>query len=117
MSDQRKREFRDYINDIIEATNNIQKFVQDLDYDHFFHDKKTTYAVVRGLEIIGEASKNIPNDIKENYPDIPWKEITGMRDKIAHEYFGVDLKIVWQTIQEDLPFYKKVINKIKKDLF
>ena len=83
----------------------------------FFMIKKTTYAVVRGLEIIGEASKNIPKDIKENYPDIPWKEIAGMRDKIAHEYFGVDLKIVWQTIQEDLPFYEKTINRIKKDLF
>lgn len=117
MSDKKKREFRDYIKDIIEATTNIRDFIQNINYDLFFQDKKTIYAVIRGLEIIGEATKKIPDEIKEKYPDIPWKEISGMRDKITHEYFGVDLKIVWQTIQEDLPLYEKAIKEIKKNLF
>lgn len=117
MSSKNKREFRDYINDVIEATTNIQGFIQDMNYDLFFQDKKTSYAAIRGLEIIGEATKKIPEEIKKKYPNIPWKEISGMRDKIAHEYFGVDLKIVWQTIIEDLPVYEKAIKKIKKDLF
>ncbi|HHF51056.1 MAG TPA: DUF86 domain-containing protein [Candidatus Aminicenantes bacterium] len=91
MSDRKKREFRDYINDIIEAAHNIQEFVRDLDYDHFFHDKKTTYAVVRGLEIIGKAAKGITNDFCREHHELPWKSMMGMRDRLIHGYFDVNL--------------------------
>ena len=112
-----KRDFNFFLQDSLNSIGQIKFYVKDMTFKEYLDDKKTQDAVIRNLEIIGEASKNIPKDIKENYPDIPWKEIAGMRDKIAHEYFGVDLKIVWQTIQEDLPFYEKTINRIKKDLF
>jgi uncharacterized protein with HEPN domain len=77
-------------------------FVENMDYDIFVKDTKTTYAVIRALEIIGEATKKLPSSIKVDYSQIPWKKMAGMRDKVIHEYFGVDLKRVWNTINDDL---------------
>ena len=87
-----KEEFLDYIEDIIGAMNDALSFVKDMEYDVFLRDKKTIYAVNRALEIIGEATKNIPASVKNRYPQIPWKKMAGMRDKVIHEYFGVILK-------------------------
>ncbi len=70
-------------------------------------DKKTLYAVIRCLEVLGEAAKKIPNCIREEYPEIPWQEIAGMRDRLIHEYFGVDIETIWDTIQEDLSPLKR----------
>ena len=83
-----KEEFLDYIEDIIEAMDDAANFVKDMDYNSFLRDRKTVYAVIRALEIIGEAAKNVPIEIKNNYPQIPWKDMAGMRDKVIHEYFG-----------------------------
>ena len=83
-----KEEFLDYIKDIIEAMDDAANFVKDMDYNSFLRDRKTVYAVIRALEIIGEAAKNVPIEIKNNYPQIPWKDMAGMRDKVIHEYFG-----------------------------
>ena len=98
-----KEEFLDYIEDIIGAMNDALSFVKDMEYDVFLRDKKTIYAVNRALEIIGEATKNIPASVKNRYPQIPWKKMAGMRDKVIHEYFGVDLKRVWSTVKKDIP--------------
>ncbi|MFH1542472.1 MAG: DUF86 domain-containing protein [bacterium] len=98
-----KREYKDYINDIINAINDIAEFTKGQDQTGFSVDKKTSFAVVRGIEIIGEAAKNIPSDVKAKYPEIPWKELAGMRDKVIHGYFGVDLSVIWQTAKNDLP--------------
>jgi hypothetical protein len=73
-----------------------------MSYKEFIGDKKTVNAVIRSLEVIGEAVKKIPLEIREKRPDIPWKEIAGTRDKLIHEYFGIDLQILWKTIQTDL---------------
>jgi uncharacterized protein with HEPN domain len=73
-----------------------------MSYEEFIGDKKTVNAVIRSLEVIGEAVKKIPLEIREKRPDIPWKEIAGTRDKLIHEYFGIDLQILWKTIQTDL---------------
>ena len=89
-----EREIRDYLDDILESIEDIRSFTKGLTLDDFVKDKKTTRAVIRSLEIIGEATKKIPVDIRDSYPKIPWQEITGMRDKLIHEYFGVDLEIV-----------------------
>lgn len=70
-------------------------------YADFSEDRKTINAVIRSLEIIGEAAKKIPPDIRQKYPHVPWKEIAGMRDKLIHEYFGIDLSIIWETVQHD----------------
>ncbi len=81
-------------------------------YDEFVNDPVLTRAFVRSLEIIGEAVKNIPNDFREKYPEIPWKEISGMRNKLIHEYFGVNYKIVWKTVKEDIPWLMQKIKQL-----
>ena len=100
MSDERT--ILDYLEDISNAILDIHSFVHDMSAEEFMSDKKTANAVVRSLEVIGEATGKIPKDIRMRYPDVPWDEIIGMRNRLIHEYFGVDLDIVWQTIQDDL---------------
>lgn len=95
--------------------NDALSFVKDMEYDVFLRDKKTIYAVNRALEIIGEATKNIPASVKNRYPQIPWKKMAGMRDKVIHEYFGVDLKRVWSTVKKDIPDLKPLFEKILND--
>jgi len=111
-----KRNIGDYIEDIIDAMTKAIDFVNNVSYAEFIKDDKTAFAVVRALEIIGEAAKNIPDDIRKNYPEIPWKDIAGMRDKVIHEYFGVKLSIVWRAVKEEIPPLKPIFERILKDL-
>jgi len=92
------------------------KFLDHMSFDAFTKDEKTIFAVVRGLEIIGEAVKHVPPQIRQKYPEIPWREIAGMRDKVIHEYFGVDLEIIWNVVKEKIPVLKPGFVKILKDL-
>jgi uncharacterized protein with HEPN domain len=112
-----KRNFAIYIRDILDNMENICSFTENLSYEAFADDKKVHYAVVRCLEIIGEAAKNVPEDIRNRHPDIPWKEMAGMRDKVIHSYFGVDLKKVWLVVQDDIPRlrpgFQKILNELK----
>lgn len=108
----KKRKALLYISDILEAIQNIERYVENLTFDDFLKDRKTIDAIVRNLEIIGEAVKHIPKNLKLKYPAIPWKKMAGMRDRIIHEYFGVDNEILWKTIKEDLPKVKPEIEKI-----
>jgi uncharacterized protein with HEPN domain len=91
------------IRDILAAIKKISEYTKDYNYQNFESDSKTLDAVVRNLEIIGEAARHVPDDIIEKNPGIPWREIRDMRNLLAHEYFGVNIKIVWETIQTDLP--------------
>ena len=91
------RDLRDYLNDILEMIGDILSFTKDMSSEDLHSDKKTLYAVIRCLEVIGEAVKRIPQSIKENYVEIPWQEIAGMRDKLIHEYFGVDIEMIWDA--------------------
>jgi uncharacterized protein with HEPN domain len=109
------KEFVDYIEDIIKAMNDVLSFVKDMDYVVFIEDNRTTYAVIRALEIIGEATKKVPPSIKDEYSQIPWKKMAGMRDKLIHEYFGVDLKRVWNTVNNDFPAIKPLFEKILEE--
>ncbi|MHB2154368.1 HepT-like ribonuclease domain-containing protein [Calditrichota bacterium GD2] len=92
----------DYLNDILDSIIKIKTFLKDMDYPDFKEDVKTQYAVIRALEIIGEASKKIPQEVKDNYSWIPWRAMSGMRDKLIHDYFGVDAQVVWNTATEDI---------------
>jgi len=105
-----------FIEHIVENITDIESFVNNVDKDKFLKDKEKQNAVIRSLEIIGEAVKNLPQNITAKYPNIPWKEIAGTRDKITHHYFGLDLELIWKTIKENIPELKQEILKIKKDL-
>ena len=98
-----KREYTDYLNDMLENAEKALSFVEGMEFDDFQKDDKAVYAVIRAFEIIGEAARQIPENVREANPDIPWREITGMRNKLTHEYFGVNMKVVWRTVKEDLP--------------
>jgi uncharacterized protein with HEPN domain len=105
-----------YLKDILEAINAIENFVNDIDFEKFKLDDKTSSAVIRKFEIIGEATKNIPKSIKQKYPDVPWKEMAGFRDKLIHFYFGIKYEIVWDTIKLRLPDLKQRLTKIIEEI-
>ena len=86
--------------------------MQGLDYDGFYKDDKAVYAVIRAFEIIGEAARQVPEKVRDVNPEVPWREITGMRNKLTHEYFGVNTKVVWRTVQEDLPVIIPALRKM-----
>jgi uncharacterized protein with HEPN domain len=110
-----RREHGDYLQDILDSINDIQEFLQGISFDAFLKDKKTINAVVRSIEVIGEAAKNIPESLRQRYPNIPWKRMAGMRDKLIHEYFGVDLEIVWEAANADLPPLKAMMEEVLED--
>ena len=93
----------DYLEDILDAIAKVAKFINVMTFDQFSADDKTVFAVIRALEIIGEATKHIPEQVRESYPKLPWREMAGIRDKLIHDYFGVNIKVVWKTATEDLP--------------
>jgi len=105
-----------YLTDILEALESIQSFVEGMGFEDFKQDNKTSSAVIRKFEVIGEAAKRVPESIKQKYPSVPWKEMAGMRDKLIHFYFGVNYDLLWQTIENRIPEIKPVISQILGDL-
>jgi len=111
-----KRDHRLFLKDIVTACEDIQDFIKGMQFSEFLHDKKTTSAVVRQFEIIGEAAKHFPEKRRETYPDIPWKDIAGMRDRLIHAYFGIDYQLVWDTIETKVPALKASIEQILREM-
>ncbi len=109
-----QRTYQDYFEDILEAIIDISNFVDDLTFNEFANDKKTINAVIRSLEIIGEASKKVSQEVKENHQNIPWKEMAGMRDKMIHGYFDLDLVTIWETVKKDIPPLKPLFENLLK---
>ncbi|MDI6793883.1 MAG: DUF86 domain-containing protein [bacterium] len=101
---------------ILKACGYIQKFVEDIDFDQFLKDEKTSSAVIQKFEIIGEAAKNVPEFIKEKYPHVAWKNMAGMRDRLIHGYFGIDYFLVWDTIKSDIPKIIYSTSQILEDI-
>lgn len=108
------RDYKLYLKDILEAMESIENFVGAMSFENFLKDDKTVSAVIRKFEIIGEATKQIPDEIKQQYPEIPWKEMAGMRDRLIHLYFGVDYNLVWATIKNRIPVVRSLIKNITR---
>ena len=101
--------YSDYIDDIRRSVSLIEEFTANMDFGTFVSDYKTQYAVVRCFEIMGEAAKRIPEDIRAAHSSIPWKIMAGMRDRMIHGYDVVDVSVLWKTIQQDIPSLKTLL--------
>jgi uncharacterized protein with HEPN domain len=112
----KKRDYTDYLNDMITSIEETEEFTKGMSFEEFSQDKKTVNAVIRSLEVLGESTRKIPDDIRNKVPGVPWEKITGMRNKLAHEYFGVDLGIVWTVIKEELPPLKPNLVQLFKEV-
>ena len=104
---------QDYLEDIIESVNRIEEYVQGMGIADFKKSQITQDAVIRAFEVLGEATKKIPEDFRNKYPDVPWKKMAAMRDKLIHDYWGVDVNRVWKTVNVDIPFLKQQLSRIK----
>jgi uncharacterized protein with HEPN domain len=108
-----KKNDKVYLLHILEAINQIREYTQDLDYDGFLKSRLVQDGVIRQLEIIGEATKNLSQETRDKDVQIPWKDMAGMRDVLIHQYFGVDLVAVWTTVEQDLPFLEQGISRLR----
>ena len=110
------RDYKSFVDDILETIQRIEQYTDDLDIEDFSESQLHQDAVIRNLEIIGEAVKNLPAEFKKEHPEVPWSEIARTRDKLIHGYFGVDLKLTFEIVEDDLPGLKKNITKILNQL-
>ena len=107
-----KKDPQVFIKHILDSIDAVENYTKNLSEDQFLRSLEKQDAIVRRVEIIGEAVRNISADFRREYPDIPWRKISGMRDKLVHEYFGVDLELVWAVVKKDLPSFKRQIKNL-----
>lgn len=107
-----QRILKHFFEDILNAAARIEQFVADMEYDDFASDRKTIRAVERELEILGEAVKHIPQSIRQQYPDVPWRLAAGMRDRLIHHYWETEAAVLWQTVQESVPQLHTMIQHV-----
>ena len=110
------RDYRIYLEDILDAVHKVRSYTSGLSKTTFVQDNKTFDAVVRNLEIIGEAVKNIPDSVRANASEIEWKKIAGLRDILIHEYFGIDGEIVWDIVQHKLPALDTAVKRLLEEI-
>jgi uncharacterized protein with HEPN domain len=104
-----RRSYIDYLEDIRQAAEKAAEFLGHESLEAFSADEKTVYAVIRALEVVGEATKRIPQDVRDRYPDVPWRSMAGIRDKLIHDYLTVNLEVVWKTVREDVPALRPLL--------
>ena len=109
------RDFRVYLEDILEAAGAAREFVAGMGKEELGKDRRTREAVVRNLEIIGEAVKKLPPQTKRDHPEVEWKKIAGLRDILVHDYFGIDMDIVWDVVQSKLPVLAEQVRRILEE--
>ena len=112
----KKRDYGSYLVDIIEHMNYAEEFIRDMTFDEFKSDKKTVLSVTKCIEVVGEATKHIPDQIRERYPEIPWRDMAGIRDRLVHGYFKVDLSIVWTTVTIEFPELRSMLENVLADM-
>ena len=110
-----ERHWRLFVEDILECIDKIESYIGNMDFEDFSGDSKTSDAVIRNLEIIGEASNHLPDEVREKHHHIEWRRIIGLRNRIIHEYFGVSLKIAWQIIKNEIPTLREQIRDVLED--
>jgi len=110
------RDEKHYLNDILESITAIEIYLENMNYEEFIRDRKTCSATIRELEIIGEVVGNISSEIKSKYSDVLWQPIKDFRNKIVHEYFGIDYRMVWDIVKNELPILNSQISDIIKDI-
>lgn len=112
----KKRDYRLYVSDILKAITSIESFTEGMNFEDFLRDERTKSAVVWKISVIGEATKHLPRHLRQKYNHIPWNDMTKMRDKVSHAYFGIRYEIVWNVIKERLPNIKQMIQTMFTDL-
>lgn len=111
-----KRSLLEYLDDILETIADIETFIDAVDFNQFQQNWEKVLAVIKSIEILGEAVKKIPDEVRVKYPQISWHSIAGMSDILVHEYWGVDVAVVWSTVKEGIPSLKSVITEIRQSL-
>lgn len=110
------RDYRLYLDDILEAIQRIEEYTANMDFEDFAENRLVINAVIRNLEIIGESCRALPEEIGERYPDVEWCKIVGLRNILIHQYFGVDVELVWDIVKNKLPELEIKIKEMKRDL-
>ncbi|MBL7073757.1 DUF86 domain-containing protein [candidate division KSB1 bacterium] len=110
----KRRTYKLFVEDIMEAMDKIERYIKGLAYETFVNNEMVVDAVIRNMEIIGEASRNIPEDVRGKFPDIPWGRMIGLRNIAIHEYFGVDLSIIWEIVTKNIPETKPMVAAMLK---
>ncbi|AFY89207.1 HepT-like ribonuclease domain-containing protein [Chroococcidiopsis thermalis] len=111
-----ERQLAEFLQDILDTIADIETFTDNVEFEAFQVNREKVLAVIKSIEILGEAVKKVPDYIRSQYPDIPWRSIAGMRDVLVHEYWGIDVNIIWATVQEGLPSLKAAIAEIATDV-